>query len=98
MSSSTTSSAPARPCVKASSAGSPASRELGNCTPFTTRHASTSKQAIMRLVSTGLEAHKSCVEVEGRPRPIFRGETAHQKDCPAPRLRKNLHHIHSRQR
>src|SRR5581483_8491195 len=51
MSSRTTSSAPASLCALASSAGSPASRRLRNFVPFTTRPASTSKQAMIRLVS-----------------------------------------------
>src|SRR5437764_13199004 len=51
MSSNTTSSAPALLCAAANSAGSPASRKLRNCVPFTTRPASTSRQAIIRFVS-----------------------------------------------
>ena len=42
----------ARRAVRGSqAAGSPASRRSRNCVPFTTRPASTSKQAMMRLVS-----------------------------------------------
>src|SRR5258708_4394002 len=51
MSSSTISSAPASACARASSAGSPASRSSRNFTPLTTRPASTSRQAMIRLVS-----------------------------------------------
>src|SRR5258708_20767277 len=50
MSSMTISSAPAVACRWASSAGSPASRSCANWTPLTTRPASTSSQAIIRLV------------------------------------------------
>src|ERR1700731_3181223 len=50
-SSSTISSAPAVAWARANSAGSPASRSCWNWTPFTTRPASTSRQAMMRLAS-----------------------------------------------
>src|SRR6266496_4071829 len=51
MSSNTISSAPAALCAAASSAGSPALRRLRNCVPLTTRPASTSRQAMIRLVN-----------------------------------------------
>src|SRR5215469_3737940 len=38
--------------MRANSAGSPASRSSTNCTPLTTRPASTSRQAMIRLEST----------------------------------------------
>ena len=52
ISSNTISSAPAAACRCASSAGSPASTISTNCTPFTTRPARTSRQAMILLVST----------------------------------------------
>src|ERR1051325_2283802 len=54
MSSRTISSAPASACVRASSAGSPASRSCWNWMPFTTRPTSTSRQAMMRLARHGV--------------------------------------------
>jgi len=81
MSSRTTSSAPARPCLKANSAD-PGIAKAGKIARLHNASRSTSRQAIMRLVSIGssvLKFTKIPQELEAPPFLIFRDETALQR-------------------